>query len=399
MSGFRSRASVAEVFARIDARVHALEAEAVPLFEAASRVLAEPVRATAPVPPFERSAMDGYAVRSEDVGEAPLRVVGRSRPGSGFAGTLGAGEAVEIATGAPMPEGADAVARVEATRRLGDRVEIREPVPPGRHVGAIGEDVAVGEDLLTEGRMLRPQDLGLLSAQGRSAVAVVRRPRVAILITGEEILPAGTPAQGYRIPDMNAPMLSALVARDGGVPSVVGPIADDREAIRAVLADFAASADLVLVSGGSSTGPEDHAPALLSEMGEVVVHGVMLRPASPVGLGWLGRVPVVLLPGNPVSCLCGYDFFAGRAVRRLGGRAPGWPYRRVPGRMLRALAPVAGRVDYARVRLVGDRVEPIASGGASILSSATRSDGFVVVEADAPGLAEGELVTVWLYDK
>lgn len=404
MIGFRSRASVESVQALIDMRVKALASERVPLFEASGRVLALGVKATSAVPPFDRSAMDGYAVKGKDTaparadGPVVLRVIGRSRPGSGFDGEVNAGEAVEIATGAPMPAGADSVARVEAARRRGECVEVFEPITPGRHVGRVGEDVEPGDALLPSGRVLRPQDLGILSAQGLGRPEVVKRPRVAILITGEELLPAGESARGWRIPDMNAPMIASLVHRDGGIPSVIGPVADDRPALKAVLLELAVANDAILVSGGSSTGPEDHAPTLVSELGDLMAHGVALRPASPVGFGFLLDVPVVLLPGNPVSCLCAYDFFAGRVVRRLGGRNPDWPYRARETRLAQPLRSASGRVDYVRVRLVQGQVEPIAGSGASILTSTTEADGFVVVPVDCDGIAEGEPVVAWLYD-
>jgi molybdopterin molybdotransferase len=153
-----------------------------------------------------------------------------------------------------------------------------------------------------------------------------------------------------------------------------------------------------LVSGGSSAGPEDHAPGLLAELGELSAHGVALRPASPTGLGFIGRVPVLLLPGNPVSCLCAYDFFAGMVVRILGGRPRQWPYQSVTLPLARKLVSMLGRVDYARVRIEQGQVEPLAVSGASILSSTTRADGFVVVPADKEGYPAGATVEVWLYD-
>ena len=164
------------------------------------------------------------------------------------------------------------------------------------------------------------------------------------------------------------------------------------------LARAAASAELVLVSGGSSTGPEDHAPGLVARLGSLDVHGVALRPASPTGLGFIQGVPVVLLPGNPVSCLCAYDLFAGRIVRKLAGRPVSWPYRSIERPLARKLTSDLGRLDYVRVRLVGESVEPMATSGASILSSTTRADGFVLVPADLEGYPAGATVTVWLYD-
>ncbi len=404
MRGFRRRSSVEEVVALIGRRVEPLEAESVPLSQAAGRVLAAEILAAAPVPPFDRAAMDGYAVRGEETFGADLynpavfQIVGRSRPGLAFQGVVGPGQAAEIATGAPLPDGADAVVKVEATEAEGSSVRVVEPTPPGRNVGRIGEDIAAGTVVLPAGRILRPQDLGVLSALGYPAVPATRRPVVAVIVTGDELLPAGSPSRGHRIADMNSVMLAALIARDGGIARVVGPLPDDRETLRAAIVEAAATADAVLISGGSSTGPEDHAPGLVAELGELVAHGVALRPASPAGLGFLGRVPAVLLPGNPVSCLCAYDFFAGPVVRLLGHRPAAWPYRSVERPMAHKLASAIGRVDYARVRIGPDGVEPLAISGASILSSTTRADGFVVVPADLEGYAAGASVVVWLYD-
>jgi molybdopterin molybdotransferase len=405
MCGFRERARVADVAALIAARVGPLGAQRVPLGAVAGRVLAEPVRAGVAVPSFDRAAMDGYAVRGEETFGAssynplPFRWVGRARPGRPSEAVVGAGEAVEIATGAALPEGADTVVRVESTRREGPNVWVSEATPPGRHVGRAAEDVAAGSLLFEPGRVLRPQDLGVLSAVGLAAVEVVRRPRVSVIVTGDELVAAGTRPGPFQVADANSVMLAALIARDGGVARVVGPLADDREGIRAAIAAEAAATDTVLVSGGSSAGPEDHAPGLVAELGTLVVHGVALRPASPAGLGFIGPVPIVLLPGNPVSCLCAYDFFAGPIVRRLGGRPSGWPYRKVALPLARKLVSVVGRVDYARVRIVSGEVEPLATSGASILSSTTRADGFVVVPEDLEGYPPGASVGVWLYDQ
>ena len=404
MRGFRARWPVEDVTALIDARVGLLGVEPIPSGDAAGRVLASAIIAATDVPSFDRSAMDGYAVRGAETygadvyAPALFRIVGRSCPGQGFDGELLAGEAAEIATGAPIPRGADTVVPVEATRRVGDEVAVTEPFPVGRHVGRRGEDVAIGSLVHAAGRVLRPQDLGVLSGLGEAVVEVVRRPRVTILVTGDELLPAGQTAHGSRFADMNSPMLAALVARDGGLPRVVGPLRDDLDLLREALAREAAASDAVLISGGSSTGPEDHAPGLVAELGVLPVHGVALRPASPAGLGWIGGVAVVLLPGNPVSCLCAYDLFAGRVVRRLGGRPVEWPYRAVERPLARKLVSALGRVDYARARLVGDRVEPLSISGASILSSTTRADGFILVPAGLEGYPEGAPVTVWLYD-
>jgi molybdopterin molybdotransferase len=189
-------------------------------------------------------------------------------------------------------------------------------------------------------------------------------------------------------------MLVALAERDGAVVDFPGLVRDDPDAI---LAGLQAETDVVIVSGGASVGIEDLAPSLVAAHGELAVHGVAMRPSSPTGMGRLGQRIVFLLPGNPVSALCAYDFFAGRAIRALGGRPTAWPYRAVRGTLTRKISSPIGRLDYARVRVSDGRVEPISVSGASLLSSTTRADGFVIVDQDSEGFGAGADVDVWLY--
>jgi molybdopterin molybdotransferase len=402
MRGFRDRAEVEDVQRLLDDRVRPLSTESVPVAQAAGRVLSEAVTAEVAVPGFDRAAMDGYAVRAEETFGAgtynplALRVVGESMPGRPFGRRLETGEAVRIMTGAPVPEGADAVLPVEVAQEEAGLLRVVEPVSPGRHVGQRGEDIEPGRVVLDAGRVLRPQDLGLLASLGVQAVAAVRRPRVTVLITGDELLPVGSRPEGYRIVDSNSLMLAALVRRDGGEPEVAPLLPDRRDMIREALRG--STADAVLVSGGSSVGKEDHAPQLVAELGELAVHGVALRPASPTGVGFIGGRLVFLLPGNPVSCLCGYDLFAGRAVRRLGGRPTALPYHRVTLPLAAKISSAVGRVDYVRVKVRDGLVEPLAVSGASLLSTTTAADGFVLVPRDSEGYPPGEVVEVYLYD-
>jgi molybdopterin molybdotransferase len=191
-------------------------------------------------------------------------------------------------------------------------------------------------------------------------------------------------------------MLRGLIARDGGVIEAQYRLGDKPEDIRDALR--APGADIILVSGGSSVGREDFAPQLIAELGELAIHGVAMRPSSPAGIGRIGETLVFLLPGNPVSCLCAYDFFAGRAIRLRGGRAADWPHRSLQCVVAHKIVSAIGRVDYCRVRIVDGRVEPIALSGASILSSTTRADGFVIVPADSEGYGPDSEVNVYLYD-
>ncbi|NUQ65753.1 MAG: molybdopterin molybdotransferase MoeA [Pirellulales bacterium] len=401
MRGFARRTTVAEAIGWLDGRVQRLDEELLPLRGAAGRVLARDVASEVDVPGFVRAMMDGFAVRAADTAGAspyhrlPLAVVGESMPGRPFAGRVGPGQAVRTMTGAKLPDGADAVLPVEVVEIQGDRILAAGEVSPEKHVGRIGEDIQARSIVLAAGRRLRPQDLGLLSSIGAAQVPVVRRPCVRIVVTGNELLPAGSKPQGTKIVDSNGPMLEALVARDGGLAVNPGIVGDDPGAI---LDALRSPSDIVLVSGGSSVGQEDIAPSLVTEHGELRIHGIAMRPSSPTGMGWLDGRVVVLLPGNPVSCLCAYDFFAGRAIRAMGGRAADWPYRRLRAPLRRKAVSTVGRMDYLRVRLIDGQVEPLAIGGASVLSSATRADGFVLISDDSEGYPAGTEVEVFLYD-
>lgn len=402
MRGFRERTSVDEALRIALAGAAPLPAEDVAVTRCAGRVLADAVTSEVDVPPFRRAAMDGYAVRAEDTFGAtdydPVRLalVGESMPGTGFGGEVPPRSACRIMTGAPVPAGADAVVRAEAAREDGGDVLALEAVPPGKNVGRVGEDVARGRRLFDPGRVLRPQDAGVLASIGHGTVAVVRRPRVRIVLTGNELLPPGERPDGARIVDSNSVMLAALVARDGGEALDPLRLPDDRDALRAVLAE--SGADVVLVAGGSSVGREDYAPMLVRELGELPVHGIAVRPASPTGVGRIGDARVFLLPGNPVSCLSAYDLFAGPVIRVLAGRCAAWPHRTVRLPAARPVVSEIGRTDYARVRIVDGRVEPLAVSGASVLTSTTRADGFVLVASGSEGFAEGDEVEVFLYD-
>jgi molybdopterin molybdotransferase len=403
MRGFQDRAEVVEVKALLESRLEILPAEDLPLPRASCRVLAADVIAPARVPAFDRAAMDGFALRGEEsFGASPynpleFEVIGVSLPARPFGGKIQPGQAVRIMTGAPLPEGADTVLQAEAAEEKQSRLRVSEAVPPGRNVGRRGEDIQAGDVVLQVGRILRPQDLGVLASIGASPIAVIKQPKVAVIVTGDELLPCGSRPEGFRIVDSNSVMLEALVRRDGGLATTLPLVPDQREAVRQALLDT--DADVLLVSGGSSVGQEDHAPRILAEIGELKVHGVALRPASPTGLGFLSpNRPVFLLPGNPVSCLCAYDLFAGPAVRRMGGRPTEFPYRSATLPLSRKISSVVGRVDYVRVVVKNRQVEPLATSGASILSSTTRADGFVLVPRDSEGHAPGEMVRVYFYD-
>lgn len=405
MKGFAQRTPVSDARQWIRASAPLLETEKVRLRDAFGRVLAADVVAPMDVPPFDRAAMDGFAVRAVEVAGAteydpvPLPVVGTSLAGQQEVPPLEPNSAVRIMTGAPIPAGADAIVPAEFAREdENGTVWIAASVAPGKNVGRRGEDVSAGTVLLPRGRRLRPQDLGVLASVGLAEVDVVRQPRVRLLITGNELVEPGSHRQGHEIYDANGPMLAALVRRDGGVLAEPQYVRDDRDSLRRAIVSACKDGHIVLISGGSSVGSEDFAPLLVDQLGELPIHGVAIRPAAPTGIGRIGSTLVFLLPGNPVSCLCAYDFFANLAVRAMQGLDESWPY---PSRVLplaHKVASVLGRLDYCRVRIEEGLVYPLASSGASILTSTTSADGFVIVPESSEGFPPQTPVRVYLYE-
>jgi molybdopterin molybdotransferase len=400
MRGFRQRATVEQARAAALLDVAPLPSEGVALAECAGRTLASDVHSEVNVPPFRRATMDGFAVCAEDTYGASaydpviLDLIGSSMPGRDEGDPVSRGFAGRIMTGAPVPEGANAVLRAEDAIERDSRLEVSAPVAEAKNIGRVGEDVMTGATVLSQGRRLLAPDVGLLASIGVDPVVVHRQPVVRIIVSGDELLPPGEMPNGFKIVDSNSPMLAALVARDGGIPQIVR-LPDDEALMTQALAR--PGADVIVTSGAVSVGVEDRVPLLVDELGELIVHGVTMRPSSPTGVGRINETPVLLLPGNPVSCLVAYDFFAGPVVRVMGGRPEQWPYPTVTLPLRKRLVSQIGRTDYARVIIADGEVEPVAISGASVLSSVTRASGFVVVPSGLEGYGEGIDVEVHLY--
>lgn len=401
MRGFKKRSPIEDVLTWIDQQTINLPKQTIPLQEASGRVIANDIISQFNIPGFNRSMMDGYAIVASDAqgassyNQLELKVIGKSMPGQESNAKVVSGSAVKIMTGAPVPEGADAVLPAENVDSDDQSIFIMENVAEGRNIGRIGEDISADSTIIKKGRRLRAQDIALLASIGEKNVSVFSKPRISIVVTGNEILEIGNTPQGYQIVNSNGPMLAALSNRDGGITINSSIAADDPELIRQVmLEDY----DILLITGGTSVGEEDMAPLLLAELGDLAIHGVAMRPSRSAGMGSIGNKLVFLLPGNPVACLCAYDFFAGNLIRRLSGYTINGPYRSVQKTLKQKIVSVIGRTDYARIRLSKDFVEPIAISGAAILSSTTQADGFVIIPADSEGYPPETEVEVFLYD-
>lgn len=383
-----------------------VEAEEVALDGALGRVLVKPVYAGDDVPGFHRSTVDGYAVRSDDLrGAEPgrpvrLRLAGEVRIGRPATARVGPGEAVAVPTGGMLPEGADAVVMFEHTTVEGPWVLVHRFAGPGDNVIARGEDAVAGTAILAPGRRLRPADLGALAGAGVTRVRVARRPAVAILVTGDELVPpAATPGPG-QIRDINGTALAAAVREDGGLPLAPVHVADDLEAGRRALAEALAAADLVLISGGSSVGERDLTAELAAGLPEpgVILHGVALKPGKPTLFAMAGRTPVFGLPGNPVSALVVYRLFVRPVLRRLMGmEEPAGPGPRLRARLEGELRRPQGREEFVPVSLrrSGDewtaRPQPRKSG---LITALTGADGFVHIPLTVEALPAGAEVDV-----
>jgi len=401
--------TAAEALSLIDERLCFLPAERISTPAAAGRRLALPAIAITSVPGFRRAAMDGFAIRLEDAtalrdgDELSLTVVGESLPGKPYTGTIGPGECTAIATGAVVPQGADTLVRWESVDQRGEKILISGPVEAHKDVAQVGEDIPAGRVIVSPPRTLRPQDIAACCSAGLREIDVTRLPRVGILATGDELVPPNaTPSIGQII-DSNSLLLRPLIERDGGqaIPAgdELGILPDNFEVIRSVVAALVERVDCVLISGGTSHGRGDHTVAVLGALGTVVFRGVRIRPAAPIAFGMIRHVPVVLLPGNPVACLFGYDLFARRAIRILGSKDTDWPYPRRSMRLCQPIRSPRGVLEYVRVRCSGDdTVEPVWPRGASILSSTVTADGFVLVPEEVDCCEAGRSVEVHFYD-
>lgn len=370
-----------------------LPAELVPLAACGGRVLAEALLAQLTQPPFPASAMDGWAVRFEDM-PGPFRIIGASSAGRPFAGRLGPGETVRIFTGAVLPEGSDTViVQEEVTATETDAVLTGEG-PPGRgaHVRPRGQDFAEGQALVAAGVQLTARHLGLAAAAGHGALAVHRRPRVTLLATGDELVPPGqTPGPGQII-SSNGVMLAALLAQSGAQVRDLGILPDRRAVIAQALGAAAAESDLLITIGGASVGDHDLIVPALSDLGAALdFWKIALRPGKPLIAGRLGETRVLGLPGNPVSAYVCALLFAGPLLRRLGGLDPAIPM------VMRPLAdglPATGpRRDHLRARLLADgRVEAFLAQDSAHLARLAAADVLVVRDALSPPAAAGEMV-------
>ncbi len=373
--------------------------EAVPLDEAAGRVLAVDVVAGFDVPPFDRASMDGYAVKAGDTSGAGedepirLRLIGAQHTGELYEGEVGGGEALEIATGSPMPRGSDAVVMVEYTALDGEAVAVYKEVKAGRNMAPAGEDMRKGDHVLSRGAVLSPGKVGALAALGYAEVEVYEKPRVAIYSSGPEIVPQGTPLRPGQIYDINSYTMSAVVEANGGIPVKRGIMLDDVESIESAIRD-AAGHDMGVFSGGSSVGTKDLFGEVMERLGTVYFHGVRVKPGKPTLFGTVGGTPVFGMPGYPTSCLNNSYVFLAPAVR-LAARLPPREARVLRLPMGHRMESRSDREQFITVRVDDGKAYRVYKQSGDI-TSMTDADGYIILPIGVSLVEEGETVEITL---
>ncbi|HHT45896.1 MAG TPA: molybdopterin molybdotransferase MoeA [Firmicutes bacterium] len=392
------------------------EIETISVEKSLGRAVAKDVIAPYMLPPFARSTMDGFAVRAADTFGASdsipalLKLKGNILMGQEPPGSLEPGEAMEIPTGGMIPAGGDSVVMLEHCEIIGDQVAVYRPAAPFDNTIQVGDDFKKGELVIPSGRSIRSQDIGILSSMGVLQLKVYSRPRVVIFSTGDEIIPPWMEPKPGQIRDINGSALAALTEESGGIPDYRGIIKDDKITLHQAVLEALDEADIVLISGGSSVGTRDVAVKVIDELpgGGVFFHGVSMKPGKPLIYGTSDSIPIFGLSGNPVSALFSFLLFVRPALRVMQGLSPFPPFvPYVEARLDTNLSSPGGREDYIRVSLYegsnsgkeGDnniRARPIF-GGAGLLSTMVKGDGYFIIPRDTEGLPEGEKVKVYIY--
>ncbi len=403
MRPFKKLISAEEALKKILENVKEIERkEEVPITACCGRVLAQEVIAEIDVPPFSRAAEDGYALRAEETygasRESPkiFKVIGKVHAGEVPSTKVKPGTAIEVATGAMIPEGANAVVRVEDTELFGDELHVYTSVPPGNDISPAGEDVKRGEKVLSVGTLLGPPQIGVLAALGISKVKVFERPKVAIISTGNEIVPPGKPLSPGQIYDVNTYTLASVISENGGIPVIVEKASDEKEELRKALNE-AMKYDMVVFSGGSSVGTRDLLVDVIGEEGEIIFHGVKIKPGKPTLFALVNGKPVLGMPGFPTSCLSNAYYFLVPALRKMA-RLPKKEWRKVKAKMAQRITSTLGRMQIFTVRVEGETAFPVFKKSGTI-TSLSRANGFIIIPEEVDLIERGEEVEVYLLER
>jgi len=378
-----------------------IDIQNISLEDSYSRVLAEDVEALFDSPSFERSAMDGYALKAKDTfrfsdsNPAHLKIVDRIGAGEKSHVTLKGGEAVKIATGAPIPQGADGVVMEEYACEQDDNLEILTSITPGENVSPAAEDFKKGDIILKSPKHLRPQDVGIITSAGHDKIKVFKKPEIGIITTGNELVMPGTSIKDAQIVNSNYFTLKALAESALTIPHVTHA-QDERELVKEKIQEFIKSCDAVITTGGTAVSKGDVVVDVVGEIGEVLIHGVSLRPGKPFGFGVIDERPVFMLSGYPVAAMVQFDVFVRDYLLKMQNiyRTP----QLIKKIASKKIASTLGRTDYIRAKIDGNRAYPLKIKGSGIIRSMVESDSYIIIEENLEGISEGEKCDVLLYD-
>ena len=409
--GFSTLTMLEDALEKLFSQVNLTPIEEIKTINSLNRVLAEDITSKINIPPFDRSAMDGYALIAEDTFGASqrnpktIRRVGLIEIGETSELNLSQGQGIRISTGAPIPKGADAVIKIEDTEiDENETITLYTPLVPGKNISQIGEDIKEGTEILKKGIELKPEHIALLISSGIETIKSRRKPRISVFASGDELIEVGNPLEPSKIYNSNTPMISNLVLLYGGSILKGETIKDDKEAIINTLRDSVGSSDIIILTGGTSVGTKDFLPEIIHEIGTVFTHGIAMRPGSPILIGRLGDTFIFCLPGTPVAAYIGFLKIVGPAIRKMMSCSILDP-RLETKAIIDKDVPVSsmGFLNFLRVKIVRKNEQivaiPIKLKGSGVISSLTESDGIVEIPPYQEGLKMGAPVNVKLYPR
>jgi len=375
--------------------------EKILLEEAYKGILAQDVTSLLDSPHFDRSAMDGYALQAQDTfgfserNPATLTIIDRIGAGTVSNATVRKGEAVKIATGAPIPIGADSVIMEEYTQEREDHLEVESSVTPGENVSFQGEDIKRGDVVLKKGKILQPQDLAIIASAGYSNVEVYRKPRVGIITTGSELVTPKSNIHGAEVINSNHYTLKALIESSLAIPELI-QCKDEAELVENEFKKMLQKNDVLITTGGTAISKGDVVVDVADKLGEVMIHGVSIRPGKPFAYAKIDNKPVFMLSGYPVAAMVQFDVLVSEHLLEMQNL--NWKTPTVKKTAARKIPSTLGRTDYIRAKTVGDKVKPLKIKGSGIIRSMVESDSYIVIEENLEGVMEGEMCDVLLYN-
>ncbi|MFW6117549.1 MAG: gephyrin-like molybdotransferase Glp [Thermoproteota archaeon] len=401
MSPFRELISYSEALQKILETIPPTShTETIPISQGVNRILAQDIVADTAVPPFDRAAMDGYAVQAKDTFGASqrnpktLKLTEVLHAGPSQDKVLSEGECIQVATGAPLPQGADAVVMVEFTQRDEDDIQIFKPVYPGANIAPKGEDIQIGQVVLKAGKQLSPAKMGALAALGKKRVKVYLKPRIAVVPTGTEIQELGKPLARGQIYDVNSYTLSAVAYQNGGIPTRLKAVPDDIDKLRETIQKLL-DHDMIVFSGGSSVGERDLLTKLISQLGTILFHGIQIKPGKPTLFATVEGTPVFGMPGYPTSCLLNAYLFLVPALRQMA-RLPPKMVKTTQKELAKRVVSSTGRTQFLPVKIEEERVYPVFKQSGDI-TSLTQADGYIILPINTDVVEKDEEVTVHLF--